>query len=95
MGDITIEVWDPTGSKRQQAEVPDDVAVNRLLVVLADKLSLPRHGPDGQPMSYKFHHRTTGRQLLDKQTLKEAGVQNGDILRIQPEITAGRARAPR
>jgi hypothetical protein len=43
-------------------------------------------------MSYKFHHRTTGRQLLDKQTLKEAGVQDGDILRIQPEITAGRPR---
>jgi hypothetical protein len=28
-------------------------------------------------------------QLLDNQTLREAGVSEGDVLRIQPEITAG------
>ncbi len=89
MGMITIEVWDPTGSRRQLAEVPDDVAVNRILVVLTEKLNLPRNGPDGQPMSYKFHHKATGMQLLDRQTLKEGGVSDGDILRVQPEITAG------
>lgn len=90
MGMIVIEVWDPTGSKRQQAEVPDDVAVNRLLVVLTEKLNLPRLGPDGQLLSYKFHHKTSGTQLLDRQTLKDAGVVDGDIMRLQPEITAGR-----
>jgi hypothetical protein len=90
MGMIVIEVWDPTGSKRQQAEVPDDVAVNRLLVVLTEKLNLPRLGPDGQVLSYKFHHKTSGTQLLDRQTLKDAGVATGDIMRLQPEITAGR-----
>jgi hypothetical protein len=40
-------------------------------------------------MSYKFHHRASGRQLLDDETLEAAGVQNCDILRLQPEITAG------
>jgi hypothetical protein len=40
-------------------------------------------------MSYKFHHRATGRQLLDTETLGSAGVKDGDILRLQPEITAG------
>ncbi|MDO4571048.1 MAG: hypothetical protein Q4D38_11730 [Planctomycetia bacterium] len=44
---------------------------------------------DGQPLSYKFHHRATGKQLQDTQTLFDAGVQNGDVIRIQPEITAG------
>jgi len=89
MGMIEIEVWDPTGSKRQQAEVPDDVPVNRLLVVLTEKMNLPRTGPDGQMLSYKFHHKASGSQLLDRQTLLEAGVSNGDIMRLQPEITAG------
>jgi hypothetical protein len=41
-------------------------------------------------MSYKFHHKASGRQLLDDQTLRSAEVLNGDILRLQPEITAGR-----
>ena len=50
------------------------------------------HGiPDEQPLVYKFHHKNSGRQLLDSQTLGEAGVQSGDILRLQPEITAGSA----
>ncbi|MBT3288592.1 MAG: hypothetical protein HN380_14690 [Victivallales bacterium] len=44
------------------------------------------------PSSYKFHHKATGRQLLDEQTLRDAGVRDGDVLRVQPEITAG-ARA--
>jgi hypothetical protein len=40
-------------------------------------------------MSYRLHHRASGRQLLDSETLTAAEVQNGDILRLQPEITAG------
>lgn len=89
MSDLTIEVWDATGNKKQTVEVPADAAVNRLIAVLVEKLNLPRHSPDGQMMSYKFHHRASGRQLLDSETLASAGVQNGDILRLQPEITAG------
>jgi uncharacterized ubiquitin-like protein YukD len=88
-GNVTVEVWDATGNKRQTAELPADVPVNRIMVVLVEKLNLPRHGPDGQPMSYKFHHKASGKQLLDGQSLGDAGVQDGDILRVQPEITAG------
>ena len=87
--DITIEVWDATGNKRQSVEVPVDAAVNRVIAVLVDRMNLPRHSPDGQLMSYKFHHKASGRQLLDTQTLAE--VVDGDVLRLQPEITAGRA----
>ena len=42
-------------------------------------------------MSYKFHHKSSGRQLLDTETLSAANVRDGDILRLQPEITAGTA----
>ena len=89
MSDIKIEVWDATGNKRQLIEVPADAEVNRLIAVLIDRMSLPRNSPDGQLMSYKFHHKASGRQLLDTETLTSANVQDGDILRLQPEITAG------
>jgi len=89
MAMITVEVWDATGSKRQPVELPDDAPVNRVLVVLIEKMKLPQQTPDGQIMSYKFHHKNSGRQLLDTQTLAEADVRAGDILRLQPEITAG------
>ena len=89
MGDINLEVWDATGNKRLKVQVPDDVPVERILMVLADKLHLPRYAPDGQLMSYKFHHRRLGVQLLDDQTLAQQSVVGDDIVRIQPEITAG------
>ncbi len=93
MNEIKIEVWDPTGNKRQLVEVPADAEVNRLFAVLIDRLNLPRNSPDGQLMSYKFHHKGSGRQLLDTDTLLSANVRDGDILRLQPEITAGTIRS--
>lgn len=89
MSNIQIEVWDATGNKRQTVEVPGDAEVNRVIAVLVDKMNLPRHSPDGQLMSYKFHHKGSGRQLLEDETLSSAGVRSGDVLRLQPEITAG------
>lgn len=84
-----MRVSDVSGTRINEVEAPDDVAVNRLLVVLIDRLNLPLNSPDGQLMSYKLHHRRSGTQLLDNQTLGQAGVQEGDELRLQPEITAG------
>ena len=89
MNEIKIEVWDATGNKRQLVEVPTDAEVNRLIAVVIERMNLPRPSPDGQMMSYKFHHKSSGRQLLDSDTLASANVKEGDILRLQPEITAG------
>ena len=89
MAELSLEVWDATGSKRIEVQVPDDVTVDRILLVLAEKLHLPRYNPDGQLMSYKFHHRRNALQLLDDRTLADQDVRDGDVLRIQPEITAG------
>jgi len=89
MAMITVQVWDATGNKRQDVELPDDAPVNRILAVLLDKMRLPQTAPDGQPLSYKFHHKRSGKQLLDDQCLADVGVQDGDVLRLNPEITAG------
>ena len=95
MGTIKMRVSDISGSRTTEVEAPDDVAINRLLAVLVERMSLPLNSPDGQLMSYKLHHRRTGSQLLDNQTLQLAGVLDGDELRLQPEITAGAGCAAR
>jgi hypothetical protein len=85
-----VKIWDVTGNRVQEVEAPDDVPLERLLVVIVERMSLPLNSPDGQIMSYKLHHKRSGRQLLETQTLQESGVMHGDDLRLQPEITAGR-----
>ena len=92
MGMTRMRVWDVTSSRSQVVEAPDDVQIGRLMVILVERMSLPLNSPDGQIMSYKLHHKRTGQQLLDRQTLAEAGVVAGDDLRLQPEITAGSTR---
>jgi len=84
-----IIITDATGSRRQEATMPDDAPAIRLIARLIDLMELPVVGPDGQPLSYKFHHRGTGRQLRDDETLASAAVNDGDTLRLVAEITAG------
>src|SRR5207245_1485281 len=89
MASVQVRVLDVSGSRICDVEAPDDVTVDRILVLMVEKMGLPLNSPDGQLMSYKLHHRRTGTQLLDNQTLLAAGVKAGDELRLQPEITAG------
>jgi len=93
MGNLNLRVVDVSGSRSSEVSAPDDVSVDRILILLVERLGLPLNSPDGQLMSYKLHHRRSGTQLLDESTLAEAGVQEGDELRLQPEITAGRTPA--
>jgi hypothetical protein len=56
-------------------------------------LGLPLTDPGANPISYRFQHKASGRELQDNQTLAEAGVKEGDVLRLQPELTAGESRS--
>jgi hypothetical protein len=89
MASITVLLTDATGSKEQQANVPDDAPALQLIAHLVGVLGLPLTGPDSLPLAYKFHHRASGRQLRDDDTLAAAGVREGDTLRLVAEITAG------
>jgi hypothetical protein len=89
MGKVNVVIIDATGNKEQQAGLPDDVAVKRIMTKLVEKMNLPTTGPDGNLMSYKFIHKASGKQLTDDQTLASADIKDGDVLRLQPEITAG------
>ena len=89
MGKVNVVIVDATGNKEQKVGLPDDVKCGIIMVKLVEKIKLPSVGPDGNPISYKFIHKVSGRQLLEAQTLAEAGIKDGDVLRLQPEITAG------
>ncbi|MCX6161769.1 MAG: EsaB/YukD family protein [Ignavibacteriae bacterium] len=89
MAKIDVTIIDATGNKQQEATLPDDASVKRIMEALLPKMKLPVTGPDGEPLSYKFHHKASGKQLSESQTLAEAGVKSGDVLRLYPEITAG------
>ena len=95
MGKVSVSIVDVTGNKEQEADIPDDAPVRRIIAKLVQMMNLPTTGPDGQPMNYKFHHKASGKQLSDEQTLSEAEVKDGDVLRLQPEITAGADRVNR
>lgn len=89
MAKVNVVIVDATGNKEQKVGLPDDIKCGIIMVKLIEKIKLPSVGPDGNPISYKFIHKVTGRQLLEAQTLAEAGIKDGDVLRLQPEITAG------
>ena len=90
MGKVNVLIIDATGNQEQEASLPDDAPLNRVLGKLVQMMNLPEVGPDGLPMSYKFHHKASGKQLSGEQTLADAGVKDNDVLRLQPEITAGK-----
>jgi hypothetical protein len=86
---MNLTVVDATGNKTEEVSVPETVATGRIIGRLVEVLNLPVIGPDGQPLSYKFHHKQSGRQINDNETLAQAGVVEHDVLRLVAEITAG------
>ena len=86
---MDITVIDATGSKTEDASVPGNAPAGRIMAKLVELMELPGVGPDGQPLSYKFHHKQSGRQIDDHDTLENAGVKDGDVLRLVAEFTAG------
>lgn len=85
---LDITVVDTTGSKTEDATVPASAPAGRIMAKLVELMELPSVGPEG-PLSYKFLHKQTGRQIDDNDTLENAGVRDGDVLRLVPEIIAG------
>ncbi|MGB9619401.1 MAG: EsaB/YukD family protein, partial [Armatimonadota bacterium] len=81
MGRIKVIIIDTTGSKQQDATLPDDVPVGKIVDKLVEKMYLPTVNPGGAPISYKLLHKATGRPLLDEMTLAQCDVHEEDMLR--------------
>ena len=83
---VDITVIDATGSKTEDATVLGNAAAALITAKLVELLDLPSVGIDGQPLSYRLHHKQMGRRISDHETLEAAGVQDGDALRVVAEI---------
>lgn len=86
---MDVIIVDAAGSKSEEATLPGDVPIGRIVDRLVELLDYPEQGPDGAPLLYRFHHKASGRQLSDDDSLDDAGVADGDTLRLVAEITAG------
>jgi hypothetical protein len=89
MAALDVTVVDSISGRQRPADLPDDAPIGRVVARLVEVMGLPASGPDGTPLSYRFHHKATGRQLGGTETLASAGVQAGDTLRLTLEIIAG------
>ena len=89
MGKTNVIIVDTTGSKEQDAALPDDVPISKIIDKLVEVLYLPVVNTAGAPITYKLLHKATGRHLLDNLTLGQCDVHDADVLRLIPEITAG------
>jgi hypothetical protein len=88
-GGIQVTFLDQTGAKSVKAVIAQGVPVSRILPNIITRMNLPTTSPDGQPMSYSLDHKEGGRRLAEHMTLVEAGVRNGDVLIVYPEVVAG------
>jgi len=88
MADIAVTIVLPNGGVRR-ADIPGDVPVRDLLAELTSLLELPTVGPDGRPMGYRIDSKALGRELLESESLSEAGIPSDDRLMITTDITAG------
>jgi len=88
-GTISVEIWDSSGAELTTALLPTDTPAIHLVVAIAEGLKLPLITSDGQRISYKLNDQRTRRQLLPDETLAQAGIGDGDTLRILREILAG------
>mgnify|MGYP000193237516 CR=1 FL=1 len=84
MSELKVVVTDATGSRRDDVEMPGDQPLGRVLAAVVQALGMPLSGPDGQPMSYRFHHVETQTQLRDGETLLGSGVGGRHL-----EVSAG------
>lgn len=89
MGKVKVTIIDSVGNMSQSANVPDDIAIGRVIGKFIQMMNMPTTDPSGALMSYKVQHKNSGKQFNDTDTLAQHGVKDGDVLRLLPEITAG------
>jgi len=49
MGKINVTIIDATGNKEQEATLPDDASIKRIMEALLPRMKMPVTGPDGEP----------------------------------------------
>jgi Fe2+ transport system protein FeoA len=84
---VGIFIEDHTGNKRWEAKVAADTDIERLIPAIVTALRLPTTDPNDAPITY--HLAFDNRLLHRNETLTSAGVTEGEMIAIVPEMTAG------
>lgn len=81
MGQIKVEIIDPAG-KKVKTKLPDYAPVSRLMRELIVNMNLPITDGNGRSINYHLVHEESGKGLKDEESLRNADINQGDILRI-------------
>lgn len=79
------------GTKQWEVPMPIDIPVQALIAKLIDYPDLPFRAQDdrGMPIPYRLMWKEEGRYLVESETLRAAGVQEGHTLIMAHEARAG------
>lgn len=88
MPEISVTIVNPSQNTQRPATVPDHVPANDIIRALVTQLGLPLQHND-ERVSYRLHHKQSGRMIAGQQSLADAGVRSGHVLRLQAELVAG------
>jgi hypothetical protein len=86
-----VTVIDHRSGKKYNVLLPNNVPLERLRPALIKQLGLTPEGDGGATQDYDLSFETGDGTLRmeDNETLSDAGVQDGAIIRITPRMRAG------
>ncbi|MEJ2148757.1 MAG: EsaB/YukD family protein [Chloroflexota bacterium] len=79
---LTVELEDRIRYKRMQIGLADDQPVGDVIEALLEQFELPRQTFDQRPIDYRLVRARGGRRLKEDATLIEAGIGEGERLRL-------------
>jgi len=82
---VNVTIIDVIGNKECEANLPIDVQVWRIIEELIRLMEIQTGGLDSM-IFYSFLIKSSGVHIRNEQTLADAGVQDNEILRLQPEF---------
>ncbi|MBE2268730.1 MAG: EsaB/YukD family protein [Anaerolinea sp.] len=89
---VKLVIIHPGGTRKSTVEVPNNVAIGRLLRALIPRLDLPVNFANGRPITYYLMRQVEegfDQQLDPDKTLGEQEISDDDVLALYPEMVAG------
>ena len=81
---VKVTVLDPSGSRDIPVGIPVDWTVERFISEFKRKLGLPAEA------NYTAELKRTNSVLDPRDTIKQAGIQESDVIRLRHEVKGGR-----
>lgn len=82
MSEVIVNIEVPGNMILEDSRIPDDYLTEEVISELIEELELPRITADEQIITYSLFHVQSNQNLLAGKTLPEAGVHNGDTIRL-------------